>query len=67
MLVALKSSGEREKDLDFTEVNMVVVRIGDNDFRLRVDHEGSLIINKYGGADSCIHITPKVSNEIELT
>lgn len=67
MLVAIKNSGEREKDLEFTEVNTVVVRIGENDFRLRVDHEGSLIINKFGGVDSCIHITPKVSNEIELT
>lgn len=65
MLVALKDSSSLE--LEFSEVRMVVIKIGDNNFRLRVDPEGSLIVNKYGGEDSSIHITPKVSNEIELT
>jgi hypothetical protein len=65
MLVAVKNKGLEE--LEFTEVNLVVVKIGDSRFRLRVDSEGSLIINKYGGEDSCIRITPAVSNEIWLT
>lgn len=65
MLVAINK--KPLEDSEFQEVRIVIVRVGNNDFRLRVDHIGNLVVNKCGLEDSAIHITPRVSNEIELT
>jgi len=53
-----------EQELKTTKT---VVIIGDSDFRISVDKFDNLVINKYGGEDSSIYITPSVSNEIRIT
>lgn len=50
----------------FVEADTVVIQIGDSDFRISVDNQNNLVINK-NGEDSSIHITPSTGNEIKIS
>lgn len=48
-------------------VNYITIIIGEQEFKISVDHFNNLVVNKtYGGDDGSIHITPSVSNEIRI-
>lgn len=56
------------RDGEFIEVRNIIIKLknNDNEFRITEDNFGNLVLNKYGGEDSSIHITPSVSNEIRI-
>lgn len=55
-----------DRNEQWIDCSKIIIKIGDNDFRISVNKFDDLIINKYGGVDGSIHITPSVSNEIQI-
>ena len=55
-----------KRDEEFIDLNKVVIRINEVDFRISVNKFDELVINKYqsGDGEGSLMIIPNVSNEI---
>lgn len=59
---------QTKRDTDFVEESRVVIKVGEVEFRLSLNKQNELIINKFQAGDGEGHISviPVTSNEIKV-